>query len=521
MERTGRPSALALASGLSVLLACGTRELIVAAEEGEVCVDDGQAANTENPCSQGFRCEPVADGEGESVCAVPLQVRGEVLNALTGEPVHGALIIALDGEGIAVSDAVTSDAQGRYEVELVAGRQPDGQLATSVAYTLQVSAQDYAPYPFGVRSATPLDPAQSVLETRDDADEGTRLVLESTATRVELFQLALTDDEKDEDKDEDEDEDEDEDAKLAEPGSGGTIRGALRAPAGALQLPPGTLVVAEGAETPAPYGIVDRSGRFTIFNVPAGTVAVSAYRSGLEVAPLTVDIAAGDIQEIELMGAVGDEAAGRVTGVVSIIDAAAAERIVALIPSAVLHPGLGRGPIPVGMRSTALGATADAAAEFTIAGVPSGRYTVVASIDDDGLVTLSESAAREVEVAGGEESLLPQRLDLTGALTVLSPAPLEGDVPPRVGGKPTFTFADDPDEAGYIVRIYDGRGELTWEKTNVKSVTDAATVEVPYRGKALTSGMWYQFTAIAVADKKDEATALSRSEDRRGVFVAE
>src|SRR5690606_10606843 len=76
---------------------------------------------------------------------------------------------------------------------------------------------------------------------------------------------------------------------------GATIQGSIVG-----DLPGGTLVIAEGAGVPAPYGLADRDGAFTIFNVPAGSVTVRGYRGGLEVEPAELGTVAGMVHDLDL-----------------------------------------------------------------------------------------------------------------------------------------------------------------------------------------------------------------------------
>jgi len=495
-----RLPALAVTIGIGLLLSCGTREVSVAAEEGQVCGDE--SGGESGTCARGFRCEPVAGGEGEKVCALPLLIRGEVLNALTGEPVRGALVMALDGTGAPVSDTATSDSRGSYELELAALRDYDGQLAGDAAYTLQVFAQDYAPFPFGVRPAMPINADERVRESTPggglSGDSSERFVLETETTTVPLLPL----DDKDQDR-------------------RGTIHGTIPRTDNTGDLSEGlvvagTLVVAEGADIPAPYGIADRSGEFTIFNVSPGSVTVSGYRAGIELSPLAVDVTAGSTREAELSVTAHGDALASVRGTAGLVDDAAGtvEVGAVLIPFAVFHPGLGRGPVPVGLR-----VATDAAGDFTISEVPAGRYRLALSLENDALIGDPASAERrEITVASGETLTLPDSLPLTNALAVISPG---SDAPQAVSGKPTFEFAGDADENRYVVVLYDGRGELVWEKKNVVSVGDATTVEVKYGGPKLVPGMWFQFSATSVQGKQDAEIRLSRTEDLRGVFFAE
>lgn len=63
----------------------------------------------------------------------------------------------------------------------------------------------------------------------------------------------------------------------------GSVSGKIEAPS-----PGGTLVVAGGSTATA-----DRSGSYEVFNVAAGSVQVSAYATGLQIAPVTAEVSAG------------------------------------------------------------------------------------------------------------------------------------------------------------------------------------------------------------------------------------
>ncbi|MCA9662051.1 MAG: hypothetical protein KC486_27175, partial [Myxococcales bacterium] len=110
-------------------------------------------------------------------------------------------------------------------------------------------------------------------------EEAGQLVLETPATDVALLPLP------------------------GELRGGATIHGVVNG-----DLPGGILVVAEGGAAPAPYGLADRSGEFTIFNVAPGSVSVVGYRAGLEVTPVTINATAGATHELDLdAAAAGDE----------------------------------------------------------------------------------------------------------------------------------------------------------------------------------------------------------------------
>ncbi|MCA9636349.1 MAG: hypothetical protein KC420_10020, partial [Myxococcales bacterium] len=251
------------------LLSCAPREVNVAAEKGGVC-DYGADPNNADArvCADGYACEPVAGSDGEYVCGVPVLIRGHVFDALTGTPLAGALVTALDRTSAPVSDVAESDADGFYELEVVAWRDSDGELTDDAVFTLQAFAADYAPFPFGVRPALPVYSSDGTVETipgedRDgdgDPDDIQRLVIATPTTEVGLIPLP------------------------AGQRGGGTIHGSVLG----NDLPGGTLVVAENGAAGAPYGLADRSGEFTIFNVQPGSVSVHGYRVGLEVDPVSV-----------------------------------------------------------------------------------------------------------------------------------------------------------------------------------------------------------------------------------------
>ncbi len=505
MQRYRLRAVLALAGGLGIALSCTTREVSVAAEKGGACDYGATPEGDARVCADGYSCEPIQGGTGEYVCAVPVIIRGHVFDALSGAPLEGALITALDNTSAPVSDVAVSDAAGAYELEVVALRDSDGEISDDAIYTLQAFAADYAPFPFGVRPALPVSTADGVVETvpGEDADgdgepdDVERLVLETPTTEVALIPLA--------------------DA------GGGTIHGSILEADGA-QLPAGTLVIAEGAGTPAPYGLADRSGEFTIFNVPPGTVSVAGYRTGIELAPVSVDVAAGTTHEVELTIAASGDALASVSGSASIVNAPGGSATsVVLVPSSVYNEPLERGPVPYGLRAPGPGIAPDVNGAFTISQVPAGTYKVLAAFENDDLVrdpdiTIAGTQIQEITVASGEAATVEENFKVTEALAVVRPGSEE---PEGVSGAPTFEFADDSSEDRYIVVVYDALGDLVWEKTDIPGVSGSPTVEVPYEGPALISGMWYQFWATSVRDKKDEETRISRTEDLRGVFFAE
>ncbi|MBL8942157.1 MAG: hypothetical protein JNK45_03365, partial [Myxococcales bacterium] len=241
--------------------ACKDDELDASGEEnegalGETCdpTADPNDDDAEGRCADGLACEPTDDG---SVCAAPIELHGQVIDALDGGPIEGAVIAALDETGAPVGDAARSDAMGEYVLRVSARRDAAGALASAVRWTLFAGAEDYAIFPGGLRSPLPVD-ATAPMEATDD-EEHVYSIIENATTTVALLPLA------------------------AEDAGGVTVTGRVDAVA-----PGGTLVVAEGGAVPAPYTIADATGAFVLFNVPAEAAAIRGYRTGIYLSPTTV-----------------------------------------------------------------------------------------------------------------------------------------------------------------------------------------------------------------------------------------
>ena len=467
--------------------------------KGGAC-DYGADASQEGAklCADGYTCEPVSGQQGY-VCATPIVIRGMVIDALSEAPLAGAQVIALDRTSAPVSDVAVSDAAGMYELEVSALRDADGELADEAKYTLNSFAADYAPFPAGVRPALPVSTTQSMIEQVEcgdqdgdgDVDRCDRVIIENPTTVVALIPLP------------------------AGERGGATITGSITgAPAA------GTLVVAEGVGTPAPYGLADSSGAYTIFNVPPGSVSVHGYRSGLEIPAASVTTAAGMTHTVDLAVSATGDALATVDGSVNIVNAPGGSKTsVVLVPSAVFNTLLERGPVPYGLRAPGPGLAPDVTGSYAIPGVPAGKYMVLAAFENDELVrdpdtSIAGTEIPEIEVIAGQALTVPLSFKITEALDVVGP----GREAPEAAASPlVFEFADDSSEDRYEVVVFDALGSLVWEDKAVPGVSGSSTVKVPYGGPALISGMWYQFRATSWRDKGG-GTAISRTEDLRGVF---
>jgi hypothetical protein len=437
------------------------------------------------PCEEGLVCDPVADSE-DFVCGAPVEIRGLVVDAITGAALADALVNGLDRTGAPLGEVAVSDAAGRYVLAVSAPRDPNGEIAGAAQYTLQGFAVDYQPFPSGIRVALPIDADEATFD-----DEKKVWFIENPGTTVGLIQLP------------------------AAQRGGVTITGHVLG-----EQPGGALVVAEGA-TPASYGVADASGAYTLFNVHDGAVTVVGYRRGLELEPASVTVAGAPLADVDLAAAAeGVDALAAVSGQASLVNPGDGDATsVVLVPVSVFNDALLRGPVPFGLRAPDPGRDPDVNGAFTIRGVPAGTYKVLAAFENDALVrdpdtSIGGTELQEITVARGQDQTIAEGFKITGALAVVSPG---AEAPEVVSGTPTFVFADDSSEKGYIVRVFDVFGAMIWENVDVPGVSGSKTVEVPYEGPALTPGFYYQFRAISL---KDPDTAISQTEDLRGVFIA-
>ena len=476
------------------------------AEMGEACghgyIDDEQPV-----CADGLACEPAGDVDGDgvddTVCAAPVEIRGMVFDALSGMPLEGAHVSALDETGAPVSDVGISDVDGNYVLRVSARRDPDGEITDALKWTLFATAADYQPFPAGIRPAIPVNAVDAADEETDDGE--VLKVIQNASTDVAL--LILPEDQR----------------------GGRTISGSIgvvvddnndglpdEPPAGA-----GTLVVAEGT-SPAPYTIADASGNFTLFNVPDGGVTIVGYRQGVRT-EATSPTGGGDQEGVLVaIDLVGDDQLPTVSGSVNIVNAQGGlTTSVVLVPVSVYNEALERGPVPFGLRAPSPPEVPTVSSSFSIAGVPPGTYKVLAAFENDNLVRDPDEGIAGTDIQGitvGDAGVtVSESFKITEHLDVISPG---ADIPEEVDAAPTFIWADDSSEDYYHLVVYDAFGELIWEEPMVDRVTGGSTVEVTYGGPALTSGMYYQFRATSFRDRNQGPTAISRTEDLRGVFVA-
>jgi hypothetical protein len=422
-------------------------------------------------CSDGKVCEEVASGM--PACFAPVEVHGKVFDLATGAPIAGAQVVALDVNGSALSDVATTGADGTYKLPVPAERANDGTPAP-LSLTLRADAAGYQAFPGGVRTALPID-------TTGVTMTGGAWVVQSSVTDLAL---------------------------IAQPG--GTPTGAITGKVDVADDHPGVLVVAE-MNGKGYVAIADRHGAYTIDDLAAGTYTVSAYARNHVYTGTQAMVTAGAKASADLH--LSTDLPGTLTGTADIVAASggSATSIVVMVEST-FDAASGRGVVVPGLRAPDPGMAPNVAGAFTIAGVPPGKYVVLAAFENDGLVRdpdpcISGTAIVHVTVAAGQTVAAPTSFKVTSAITITGPG---ADMPEAVTAAPTLAWTAYPSTATYSVHVFDSFGNEVWNKDSITGTS------VPYAGP-LDAGAFYQFHVIATK-QGGGGCLISQSEDLRGVF---
>lgn len=460
-------------------------------EDNEVCqpLPDGMAACMAqcdpqgSDCGENQVCELRTDGL--YACYEPVYVRGTIFDSASESPVEGAHVIAIDKTGAAATDVAVTDGEGAYELQVPVVRNPDGTLDEGT-FTLRASAADYLPFPHGIRPAIPVDAATA------SQDEGA-WVLENAATEIALIALP------------------------PEKRGQGSIAGNIvtdEDDAGAG----GVLVVLEGATQDQTIGFSDKSGAYTLFNVPEGSWEVHGYKAFLQLTPVAVTLAAGeDRTGVDLIS--NDKSYGTVSGSINIVNAPGGSATsVVLVPESTFNDTFVKGEVPPGLRAPAPPDPPTITGAFTIEGVPDGRYVVLAAFENDILVrdpdpSIAGTQILHLQVPNGSSYTIniPSSFKVTEALVIVSPGAAE---PELITGTPDFVWRDDSSETRYELVVYNAFGDEVWRNDSVPRVTGSENVTVTYAGSPLQAGMYYQFRATSWRD----TGPISQTEDLLGVF---
>ena len=450
-------------------------------------LERGECDPANDLCTNGLVCAELQSGGNR--CFAEVVLRGQVADASDRAAIESAHVMAVDKEGVAVTDVAETDAEGNYRLAVPVVRNDDG-TPVSTQFTLRAAAQDYQPFPSGVRVALPIDVEASPREGNDH-------VIDSALTDVDLLPLPAG-----------------ERSRIS--GSITAVAGAdAGAAAGAIS---GVLVVAKGTSG-AFSGISDKGGSFTIFNVPAGNYELKGYAADVQIETESVSVPAEPLEGVELAQLV--EGTKDVSGNVQIVNAAGGSvTSVILVVEDTFDANVARGEVPRGLRAPRTGVP-NVAGDFTITGVPAGRYVVLAAYENDTLVrdpdtNIAGTDFVTLEVPAGAGTLtIPDSFKVTEALATISPGANE---PEAVTQKPELVWADDSSEDWYDVRVFDAFGNEVWTALHLPSVRGSENASVQYEGP-LEPGMYYQFRVSSWRQPGGGTAApISTTEDLRGVF---
>lgn len=444
-------------------------------------------------CAGGLTCAEMSAGGNQ--CHPPVLIKGMVFDSQTKGAVKAAQVMALDDQGASVSDVAVTDDKGNYALAVPVARQDDGTPVTDTAFTLRASAADYQTFPGGLRTALP------VLSSEAKAQEN-GWDIQSTLTDIALIGLPM-------------------DQKGLPSISGKVV---------ADDLSSGVLIVAEDAMSQGFSAITDKSGAYTIFNIPAGAYTVRGYAAGLQLTPANADVAMTNLTGIDL--ARSESGLGVVSGNLNIVNAfGGAATSVVLVVASTFSDTFVRGEVPRGLR-TPLSGPPDINGAFTIKDVPEGRYKVLAAFENDGLVRDPDpniAGTQIVEVSmpsPGQDVSLSDAFKITEALAVIGPGV---DKAEAVTTAPMLTWADDSSEDFYTVVVYNAYGELVWclsdqmmgcDGGNIPAVSGQSNVSVAYDGP-MEPGMYYQFRATSWRSSGGMPGPIANTEDLRGVFYVD
>lgn len=457
--------------------------------------EGGTCDPANNQCAGGLSCAEMQ--AGGFACYPPVLVKGLVFDSESKDPVADAQIMALDDQATAKTDIAVSNAMGNYVLELPVARQMDGSPITMVNFTLRASASGYQTFPGGLRTALPI----STSEAKAEVDG---YVIDTTLTKIALISLPM-------------------DQKGLPSISGKVLADAQSG---------GVLVVAEDASGKGISAISDKSGAYTIFNVPNGMYSVHGYSAGLQLNPAMATMAGMPVMNVDLSKSTN--ALGTINGNLSIVNGGQGTATsVVLVVASTFSDTFVRGEVPRGLR-TPLSGPPDVTGAFTIKDVPEGKYYVLAAFENDFLVRDPDPNISGTQLvtqtmpSPGMTISLPTGFKITGALDIVGPGLNE---PEAVTMPPTLTWADDSSEDFYTVVVYNAYGQLVWCRSNqmimgmtcgpqIPGVSGMSTVSVAYDGP-MEPGMYYQFRATSWRMAGGNAGPISQTEDLRGVFYVD
>ena len=139
---------------------------------------------------------------------------------------------------------------------------------------------------------------------------------------------------------------------------------------------------------------------------------------------------------------------------------------VVLVVESTFIETLGRGEVPPGLRAPEGGTAPNITGNWSITGIPDGKYVVLAAFENDGNVRdpdpgISGTQLQRITVANGAVSgASSPSFKVTGAVGLVSPG-AEGVE--ATGATPTFKWEQYSNADGYVLKVFDTLGIELWQ----------------------------------------------------------
>jgi len=419
-------------------------------------------------CDPALQCETV-EGRTEPTCLSPVVVRGAIYDISSHLPVMNPRILVIGADGAPIGAAITGGSDGTYQVRISAPRDASFQ-PLSKRLTLWVSAPGFGTFPDRWRAAPVLDLVNAKTNAAKDA-----LVLASSDTDVPLL-----------------------------PFGGGPGRDVLSG-----KLPPPTpnapvLVVAvTDSSLSGPLGVstlADGQGGYVLYGLPPAQYTIRAYTKGANYGEAPIALSAGEQTSLNLPS--NPTPTSKVSGRIQIAGAGTPPTV-ALFIAGTYDVDSGRGDLPQGLTTTA-----SSDGSFSLSGVPSGRYVVVPSPDNDGQALVGAplvDAPPTVDVTAGVDAIVTSAIRIAPAVKILGPG---ANGPEALVAPPTLSWQAVSGAESYRVTVISGVDVAAWEPKTTTGTT------IPYGGQ-FAAGGFYRFRVQALDGK---GVLIASSEDLRGIF---
>ena len=433
-------------------------------------------------CPSGQVCESIQN-QNAPACFYPVQLKGQVSDLSSSAAIAGASVSAFDENGAPAASVAASATDGSYALRIPSVRADSTGKPIGRKVALRAAAGNYFNFPAGVRISLPIDTSAAA-----QANGSGPYLISGGQADIGLIALTI--------------------AAQGRPSISGTVE------VSPSQM--GVLVVAETSNVPI-TAIADLTGSFTLFNVPPGSVHVQAYSRGTNYTAVDLSVQSG-VDTTGLQIRKSGLPTATLNGSVNLVAGAPGPTSVVIVVESTFNASLIRGDMPPGLRAPDPGTLPNVTSAWSIAGLPDGRYVVLAAFENDGDVrdpdpNIAGTQIPHIAVSGGAvvNGVQPS-FKVTSAVGMVSPG--AGDAMDVAPAPPTFTWQAYPSTRTYDLTLFDAMGNTVWTKT-VTAVTGQNNAATYDGATALGSGKVYQWRALA---KGTAGNPISQTEELRGVF---